>query len=152
MVAMAHALTAFLVLVIALLTLMPQVSGPQGIPGFDKLAHVTAFAALAMPLSWRYPHRWRCVVLVTLAYGGLIEIMQPLTGRSAEWADMLADGTGAFAGAFAAARSKSWQSTPVSPDRDHGPQTGADNDHGQDAGLARGFVSFLRRRLWPDRE
>ncbi|MDZ7709082.1 MAG: VanZ family protein [Roseovarius sp.] len=99
---MAHALTAVLTLVIALLTLMPQAPGPAGIPGFDKLAHFVAFAALAAPLAWRYPHFWRAVALATLAYGGLIEIVQPLTNRTAEWADLLADGAGAFTGAFAA--------------------------------------------------
>lgn len=101
---MFYALTAVLALVIALLTLMPQAPGPEGITGFDKLAHFLAFAALAAPLSWRYPHLWRTVALVTLAYGGLIEIIQPLTGRGAEWADLLADGAGALAGAFAAAQ------------------------------------------------
>ena len=99
---MAHALTAVLAIIIALLTLMPQAPGPEGIPGFDKLAHFTAFAALAAPLSWRYPHYWRAVALATLAYGGLIEIVQPLTGRSAEWADLLTDGAGAFTGGVVA--------------------------------------------------
>ena len=102
---MAHALTALLALVIALLTLAPQAPGPEGIPGLDKLAHFVAFAALAAPLAWRYPHLWRAVALAALAYGGLIEIVQPLTGRTAEWADLLADGAGAFAGAFAASLS-----------------------------------------------
>lgn len=101
---MAHALTAFLALAIALLTLIPQVPGPEGIPGFDKLAHFMAFAVLAAPLAWRYPHLWRTVALATLAYGGLIEIIQPMTGRSAEWGDLLTDGAGAFVGAFAASR------------------------------------------------
>ena len=106
---MAYALTALLALVIALLTLMPQAPGPEGIPGFDKLAHFAAFAALAAPLSWRDPHLWRAVALATLAYGGLIEIVQPFTGRSAEWADLLADGAGAFAGAIAASRFGKWR-------------------------------------------
>jgi VanZ family protein len=44
------------------------------------------------------------VALATLAYGGAIEIVQPITGRAAEWADLLADGAGAFAGAFVASR------------------------------------------------
>lgn len=101
---MVHALTALLALVIALLTLMPQVPGPAGIAGFDKLAHGIAFAALVAPLAWHYPHLWRAVALAALAFGGLIEIVQPMTGRSAEWADLLADGTGAFGGAFAASR------------------------------------------------
>ena len=101
---MAHVLTALVALVVTLLTLMPQPPGPEGLPGLDKVAHVTAFAALTLPLSWRFPHMWRAVAIGTLAYGGLIEILQPWTGRDAEWADLLADGVGAFAGAYAASR------------------------------------------------
>ncbi len=101
---MAFILTALLTVVIALLTLMPQVPGPTGIPGFDKLAHFIAFAALCVPLAWRYPHLWRAVALATLVYGGVIEIIQPLTGRTAQWGDLVADGAGAFAGAFVASR------------------------------------------------
>jgi len=101
---MAYALTAFLALVIGVLTLLPQAPGPEGIPGFDKLAHVTAFAVLAMPLAWRFPHLWRAVALTGLVYGGAIEIVQPFTGRAASWGDLLADGTGALIGAFVASR------------------------------------------------
>lgn len=101
---MAFALTAFLAVAIGLLTLVPQAPGPEGIPGFDKLAHVTAFAVLAMPLAWRFPHLWRAVALAGLAYGGVIEIVQPFTARTSSWGDLLADGAGAFAGAFIASR------------------------------------------------
>ncbi|WP_354544094.1 VanZ family protein [Roseovarius sp. MBR-78] len=101
---MAYILTALLTLAITLLTLMPQMPGPAGIPGLDKLAHGVAFAALCGPLAWRYPRMWRAVALAALAYGGVIEIIQPLTGRAAEWGDLLADGTGAFLGAFTASR------------------------------------------------
>jgi VanZ family protein len=101
---MAHALTALFALAVALSTLVPVPPGPANIPGLDKLAHVTAFAALAMPLAWRYPHLWRAVALAALAYGGVIEIAQPFTGRTASWGDLLADGAGALIGAGVAAR------------------------------------------------
>ena len=39
-----------------------------------------------------------------LAYGGIIEIVQPFMGRAASWGDLLADGAGAFVGAFFASR------------------------------------------------
>lgn len=104
---MAHALTALLALLIALLTLLPQAPGPAGIPGFDKLAHFMAFAVLAGPLAWRFPHMWRAVALAGLAYGGVIEIVQPFTGRTASWGDLVADGAGATVGAFIASRTAS---------------------------------------------
>ncbi|MFB9149202.1 VanZ family protein [Roseovarius ramblicola] len=101
---MAHALTALLALVIALITLLPLPPGPAGVPGLDKLAHFVTFAVLAVPLAWRFPHLWRAVALMGLVYGGLIEIVQPYMGRSAEWADLVADGLGAVLGAWGAAR------------------------------------------------
>ncbi len=107
---MAHALTALLVFIIAVLTLVPQASGPMGIPGFDKLAHLVAFAVVTVPLAWRFPHLWRGVALAALAYGGIIEIVQPFMGRTTSWGDLLADGAGAFAGAFIASRiGKQWR-------------------------------------------
>jgi VanZ family protein len=91
-----------------LLTLIPQSPGPS-LPHLDKLAHFLAFAALAAPLAWRHPRHWWAVALGALAYGGLIEIIQPLTGRSAEFGDLLADALGAFCGAFLAARFGRWR-------------------------------------------
>lgn len=101
---MARLLTLILAVVIAALTLLPHPPGPPGVPGMDKLVHLLAFAALAAPLAWRYPRHWSVVALAALAYGGMIEIVQPSIGRSAEWADVLADGLGAFGGAWLAAR------------------------------------------------
>lgn len=101
---MARLLTLILAVAIAVLTLMPHPPGPPGVPGMDKLVHLLAFAALVAPLAWRYPRYWAAVAFAALAYGGLIELVQPHVGRSAEWADVLADALGAFGGAWLAAR------------------------------------------------
>lgn len=78
--------------------------GAAGGPGLDKLVHLLAFAALAAPLAWRHPRRWWIVALGALIYGALIEIVQHYVGRDMEIPDLLADGTGAFVGAWIAAR------------------------------------------------
>lgn len=101
---MVHVLTLFMALVIGWLTLTPQPPGPPGVPGWDKIGHVVAFAALSAPLAWRHPRHWWAVALAALAFGGLIEIVQPYVGRSREIADLLADGAGAVLGAWVAAR------------------------------------------------
>ncbi|NCQ24838.1 MAG: VanZ family protein [Rhodobacteraceae bacterium CG17_big_fil_post_rev_8_21_14_2_50_63_15] len=107
---MARGLTVILALAIAALTLLPYPPGPPGVQGMDKLVHLLAFAALAAPLAWRYPNHWAMVALAALAYGGVIEIVQPHVGRAAEGADVLADGLGAFGGAWFAARlGRAWQ-------------------------------------------
>jgi len=92
-------LTLLIALAIAALTLTPAGAANPGIAGFDKLVHFVAFAALAMPLASarRLPLVW--IVLAGLAFDGLIELIQPYVGRSAEWADWLADGLGALVGA-----------------------------------------------------
>lgn len=93
--------TAALATTVAVVTLLP--APPAGVPGSDKLHHILAFAALAFPLSVARPRLAPWVVLGVVAYGGLIEIIQPLTGRQAEWADLLADAVGAILGAAAGA-------------------------------------------------
>lgn len=101
---MAYVLTLFLAAAIAALTLAPMPSGLPSMPGQDKIAHFMAFAVLAVPLAWRYPRKWAVLALMVAAYGGLIEIIQPYFGRSMEFADFLADGAGAFLGAWCASR------------------------------------------------
>lgn len=95
---MAYGLTLLLALAIAVLTLTPTVPGPEGLPGLDKLAHALAFGLFVLPMSMAYPARWIGIWVLALAFGGLIEIVQPFFGRSDEWADLLADGFGAACG------------------------------------------------------
>lgn len=86
-----------LAIIIAVATLLP--TPPGGVPGSDKLYHVLAFAGLAFPLAFARP-RWAVWVSVgATAFGGGIELIQPSVGRSAEWADLWADGLGAILGA-----------------------------------------------------
>jgi VanZ family protein len=100
------ALTLFLGIVIAVLTLAPVSS--QDVPGSDKLHHALAFAALAFPLSFARSRLALPVALGVIAYGGMIELIQPYFGRQAEWADFLADILGAITGATLGAQSGKW--------------------------------------------
>ncbi len=99
-------LTVMLAGVIAVLTLVPISGG--GIPGSDKLHHILAFAALAFPLPVTYPRLAWPVILGVSAYGGLIEIIQPVFGREAGWGDLLADFVGAVVGSALGAQSGKW--------------------------------------------
>lgn len=71
------------------LTLMPLAT--VAAPGGDKLHHVLAFAALALPLAWARPGWIIPVGLVLAGFGGMIEILQPYVGRGRELADWIAD-------------------------------------------------------------
>jgi VanZ family protein len=83
---------------IAALTLMPQASMPVGPQGVDKVYHMIAFAALIFPTAMLRPKsclRFGCLAIL---YGGLIEAIQPIFGRSADMSDFWADGLGVAMG------------------------------------------------------
>jgi VanZ family protein len=92
------ALTLLLGVLIAVLTLGPV--SVKSVPGSDKLHHFLAFAALSFPLPFARPRLVVPVVLGVVAYGGLIELIQPHFGRRADWGDLVADILGALVGAM----------------------------------------------------
>ncbi|MDB5731142.1 MAG: hypothetical protein JWQ03_1037 [Variovorax sp.] len=86
---------ALAVLVLALMPPTPHMPTT----GWDKSNHLLAFSTLAVLGLWSWPGRTVAVLVALLAYGGLIEILQSFTpDRSAEWADLLADGLGLLVG------------------------------------------------------
>ena len=95
---MPQILTALITLAIGVTTLMPSTGGHSTLLGLDKVAHLLAFAGLVIPMTLAQPRRWPLIFALALAYGGLIEIVQPHVGRSAEWADLVADGLGGALG------------------------------------------------------
>lgn len=97
----AVAVTLILAAIIAVLTLMPMPQGGQ--PGSDKFYHVLVFALLALPLSVAVPARAIWVFLAASAYGGGIELVQPMFDRLGEWHDLGADVLGAATGALVGA-------------------------------------------------
>ena len=63
--------------------------------GWDKSNHMLGFATLAFLSHWASPGRTAQALAALLAYGGLIEVLQSFTpDRSAELADVIADGIG----------------------------------------------------------
>ena len=96
---------------ILLLSLLPVPEVPQldDTPFIDKWAHFVMYGGLMLSvwLDWtRHRHHPLFVhsltaVLGSIALGGLIELIQPLVGRSGEWLDFYADTLGTVLG-FAA--------------------------------------------------
>ncbi len=94
-----------LVACIAVLALMP--APPSDFDtGWDKLNHWLAFGSLAFAACLSSPasRTTRLLLLFSLlGFGGLIEVAQLyVPGRSAEWADLLADAIGIACGAAVA--------------------------------------------------
>jgi VanZ family protein len=113
-------LTALLLWVGCLLwlSLAPNLpTPPSALLSWDKLQHAVAYAVLTLlaghfisqcrPLI-RNP--WLCALLVAVAFGGMIEILQgTLTEvRQAEWGDLVADAAGGLVVVVAAHIRKHW--------------------------------------------
>ena len=72
-----------------------QIPGPEF---SDKLIHILGFGALAFPLAQTKRFSILYLFLVASIFGGIIEIIQPSFGRSAEIGDWLADTIGVIMG------------------------------------------------------
>ncbi len=105
-------ITVLIGLAIAVLTLIPAKRLPNA-PGSDTLHHFLAFMALVLPVASVRPRWCLWVVPVAIAYGGMIELIQPLVGRSAEWSDFWANTAGALAGAAIGAALHVWPLRPM---------------------------------------
>lgn len=82
---------------VAILVFGPFSGAEQRFGLTDKESHILAFYALASfgLLAMPRMRKWD-VVLICLAIGGLIEVVQPFIGRSGSIIDWLADAVGVF--------------------------------------------------------
>ena len=92
-------MTCVIAVLIAFLTLTPSSEASTGtFLGADKLYHFVAFAALMLPCGLLPRRKCLPVFVAALLFGGGIELIQPLVGRTASVIDFLADGAGAASG------------------------------------------------------
>jgi VanZ family protein len=82
-----------------------ELAGPpqEDFPSFllwDKAQHFTAYFGLALlaTLGWGRRIRARVILGAVLLLGGVLEILQAMVGRDAQWADMAANTIGAVTG------------------------------------------------------
>ena len=94
----ALALTLMIAALILWGTLSPPGPPGPGLPLSDKQMHALAFALLVLPLGWQNIRHTVWLFPEALALGGAIELVQPMVGRGAEWADFLADALGIATG------------------------------------------------------
>ena len=91
-------LTIGLMVCIGVLALIPL--DFSEVPGSDKDHHILAFASLVLPCAVLYPRGIPRLILGGAVYGALIEIIQPLVGRSGDFIDFSADLAGMGLGAI----------------------------------------------------
>ncbi len=89
--------TLIILTAITALSLWPMEKLPL-VPGTDKTHHFIAYAALMFPAALRTPDKWTLICLLFIAYGGLIELVQPYVNRYGEWLDMGANTGGVVCG------------------------------------------------------
>lgn len=88
----------------------------------DKLLHTIGFFGLGTVLTWRLLATHRPFPLITaiawysvlLTYGAFDELTQPITGRSCELLDFLADAFGGLLGMSVVLLAYSWRMPSVS--------------------------------------
>ena len=102
-------------IVILILTGLPGSLFPRVKPtiGLDKVAHILMYAGFAFACLWGYRKQFvsnglsyqkRAIILtilISIAYGGLTEIMQEtitVLRRSGDWRDLIADSIGTSLG------------------------------------------------------
>ena len=91
-------LTMMVTTVLTVAMLWPINQPPPAPDGSDKLVHLIAFAALAFPLARTGRIGLLPVFVGASAFGGLIEVIQPTFGRSADMQDWIADIAGVALG------------------------------------------------------
>ena len=91
-------LTLIVTTVLTVAMLWPINQPPQAPDGSDKVVHLIAFAALAFPLSRTGRFGLIPVFMGASMFGGLIEVIQPSFGRSADMQDWIADIAGVAIG------------------------------------------------------
>jgi len=92
-----------LALVIGVLSLLPLDRLPE-VAVSDKLEHLLAYGLLGLLATLRRqtPRTLLLTLLLVIAYGAAIEILQPYAGRFMELGDFIANSSGAFLGALIA--------------------------------------------------
>jgi VanZ family protein len=89
--------TIIIAFAIGLATLTPVEKLPN-VSGSDKLYHLLSFTILTFTIGAVRPKSVWWILILRVAFGGAIEMLQPLVNRSCEFADFLADACGAALG------------------------------------------------------
>ena len=92
--------TIIIAFAIGLATLTPVEKLPT-VSGSDKLYHLISFAIFTLPIAIIRPKAMWVILSLSIAYGGAIEIIQPLVNRNCELADLIADACGSVLGILA---------------------------------------------------
>jgi|MDSW01.2.fsa_nt_gb VanZ family protein len=92
--------TLIVTLILTVVLLWPLDQPPPGPEWVDKIAHFIAFAALALPLACTGRFSLLPIFILSISFGGVIELLQPNFSRDADVNDWIADIAGVLTGIF----------------------------------------------------
>ena len=92
--------TIIIAFAIGLATLTPVETLPN-VSGSDKFYHLISFAILTLPIAIIRPKAMWVILSLSIAFGGAIEVTQPLVNRNCEMTDLFANACGAVLGILA---------------------------------------------------
>ncbi|MBR3370161.1 MAG: VanZ family protein [Rhodobacteraceae bacterium] len=91
-------ISVILLVVVTVVLLMPVPENEGRFPEHvDKLVHFGVFFVVAFPAYVARMSFWPVILVGLVAYGGAVELIQPHFGRSAEFADFIANSLGVVA-------------------------------------------------------
>ncbi|MDB2424081.1 hypothetical protein N9X05_19365 [Paracoccaceae bacterium] len=93
--------TIIIAIALGLATLTPVGKLPT-VSGSDKAYHLILIAILTLPIAITRPNAMWIILSLTIAFGGAIELLQPLVKRNCGMADFRADAGGAVVGVLVA--------------------------------------------------
>jgi len=91
-------MSVILLVVVTVILLMPVPEGEGRLPRHvDKIVHFAVFFIVAFPAYVARMRFWPAILAGLVVYGGAVELIQPHFGRSAEFADFIANSLGVIA-------------------------------------------------------
>ena len=91
-------LTLIMTVILTVTMLWPLNAPPPAPDGSDKVVHLIAFAALSFPLAITRRFGLLPLFVGASAFGGVIELIQPIFNRNADIDDWIADFLGVVIG------------------------------------------------------
>ena len=93
-------LTLIVTITLTVAMLWPLGQPPPTPDGADKVVHFITFTALVFPLAYTGRFGLLPVFICASAFGGIIELIQPIFNRGASMSDWIADTLGALIGIY----------------------------------------------------
>ncbi len=92
---------ALIILIFSLFISAPKIAD---INSLDKFEHIAAYIALSLLFVLSFKNRNKVIIIsiiICTMYGGLMEVLQGITGRNPGFIDLLADLIGSIIGSMA---------------------------------------------------